>query len=357
MKLGARMLKTGLAVALALYAASLLNFPSNVFAGFAAVFAVQPSIYQSFKTIINQLQANIIGVSLATLMAYSFGTDPFVVGFTVTVIIGICLYLKMERSTVSIALIAVISVMETTQMEVYQFALLRFSSLMLGIFSAFIVNLLFLPPKYETTLFQHIEQTTGEILQWLRVTTRHMSDDPSLKKEINQIQKDVRRMDEIYLLFSQERVYLQKNRLPKTRKLVVFRQLTLTSRKSFFVLKAIQRVDNRTALIPDELQSLLVKEIDQLIHAHEQLLLGYMRRIKRKNKDPIEYISEPAIINLVGSLIELYQSNESEHYIFLSVATALSEYHHELIHLQTLLHSYEKYYNNEKLEILPKRER
>ncbi|MGQ0437482.1 aromatic acid exporter family protein, partial [Bacillus sp. B-TM1] len=43
MKLGARILKTGIAITLALFACILLQLPSPVFAGISAIFAVQPS--------------------------------------------------------------------------------------------------------------------------------------------------------------------------------------------------------------------------------------------------------------------------------------------------------------------------
>ncbi|WP_117154268.1 FUSC family protein [Paraliobacillus quinghaiensis] len=356
MKLGARMLKTGLAVAIALYTASLLGFPSGIFAGIAALFAIQPSIYQSFQTIIEQLQANIIGVTIATLVVYTLGNDPFVIGFTVVVVIGVCRYLKMGDSTVSIALIAVIAVMEATEMEVYQFALMRFGSLMLGIFAAFLVNLLFLPPKYESNLFLQIDRITSDILQWLRITTRHLSDDPSLKGEIARIQQDVRRMDQTYLLFSEERTYLKKNRLSKARKLIVFRQLIATTRKSFDVLKAFHHLDERIKSIPPNFQTALVQELDKVIHSHERLLLSFMGRIKQKNDETLHAISEPDIPHLVETLIEMYQDNENDdRLIFLPLASQLMEYHHHLTHLQTLLHSYQKFHQNEKLEFLNER--
>ncbi|WP_067840784.1 FUSC family protein [Amphibacillus sediminis] len=355
MRLGARIFKTGLAVAIALYAAALIGFPSTVFAGFAAVFAMQPSIYQSFKTIVKQLQANLVGVCTATIISYIIGNDPVVVGFAVVIVISLCRFFKLEKSAVSIALIAVISVMERTDMEIYQFAFLRFSSLMLGIVSASLVNLLFLPPKYETTLFQYIEHITGEILQWLRVTIRHLSDDPSLKKEMKQINGEIRRMDELYSLFSEERVYFQKNRLLRARKLVVFRQLIKVTHKSFAVLKAIQSVDNRANLIPEQVRDKLVQEIDLAIHAHEHLLLGFMRRIKRSEQQHVHHLTDSNIPELVDSLLDMYQRNDTDYLTFLPLATTLITYHQELTHLQTLLNSYEQFHGEEKLEIIPSR--
>ncbi len=349
------MLKTGLAIAIALYVAALIGFPSPVLAGIAALFAIQPSIYQSFQSIIEQFQANIIGVSIATLMAYILGIDPFVVGFTAVVVIAVCRYFDMDESTVSIALIAVIAVMESTDMAVYQFALLRFSSLLLGIISAFVVNLVFLPPKYETNLFNQIDRITSDILQWLRITTRHLSDEPSLKGEINRIQQEVRRMDQTYLLFSEERIYLKRHRLAKARKLIVFRQLTATTRKSFDVLKAFHHLDEQIKSIPVDFQTVVVQELDKVIHSHERLLLSFMGRIKRKNRQSLQDITDPNIPHLVETLIQMYKEQGENRLIFLPLASQLMEYHYHLQHLQTLLHSYEKYHHREKLTIFNSR--
>ncbi|SEO66813.1 Uncharacterized membrane protein YgaE, UPF0421/DUF939 family [Amphibacillus marinus] len=350
------MFKTGLAVALALFAASIIGFRSNVFAGFAAVFAMQPSIYQSFKTIVKQLQANFIGVLTATVLSYSIGNDPITVGIAVVIVISLCRFLKLEKSAVSISLIAVISVMETTDMEIYLFALMRFSSLMLGILSAFIVNLLFIPPKYETKLFQSINHITSEVLQWLRVTTRHLSDDPSLKKEIKRIGSELKRVDEVYSLLAEEQIYFHKNRSMRARKLVVFRQLIKVTNKSYEVLKSIQSVDNRANLIPELIRKNLVKEIDIVIHAHEHILLGFMGKIKRDEEHSIQYLSDSSIPKLVDGLLEMYQANESDYLTFLPLATILMSYHHELEHLQRLLNSYDQFHSNEKLELIKSRD-
>lgn len=58
MAFGARMFKTGLAVTLALYMAMLLDFKSPVVAAIAAIFAMQPSIYRSWRYFLDQLQTS-----------------------------------------------------------------------------------------------------------------------------------------------------------------------------------------------------------------------------------------------------------------------------------------------------------
>ena len=87
MKLGARIFKTGIAVALALFLAALFHFPSPVFAGISAVFAMQPTIYRSYLSLIEQVQANVIGALFAITAVLILGRDPLIVGLTLMIVI------------------------------------------------------------------------------------------------------------------------------------------------------------------------------------------------------------------------------------------------------------------------------
>ena len=80
MKLGARILKTGIAIVLSLLIAQSLELPSPVFAGIAAIFAVQPTIYRSYLSIIEQIQGNTIGALLAAISVLLFGNNVFIIG-------------------------------------------------------------------------------------------------------------------------------------------------------------------------------------------------------------------------------------------------------------------------------------
>ena len=104
MKLGARILKTGVAIVLALFLAELLNLPNSVFAGIAAIFAIQPSIYRSYLRIIEQIQGNIIGAVVAVTFVLIFGHQLMIVGLAAVVIILIMNKLGLEAS-ISMALV------------------------------------------------------------------------------------------------------------------------------------------------------------------------------------------------------------------------------------------------------------
>lgn len=350
MKLGARMLKTGLAVAIAVYLASLIG-SSSIIAGMTALFSIQPSIYRSFQSIVEQVQANIIGALSAILVVLTLGNDPFIIGFTIIIVIGFCMKFNMKENTVLLALVAVIAIMETTDMPFDEFTLLRFTSLMLGLFSSFVVNLVFLPPKYETKLFSKIDRNTGDILQWLRITTRHLSERPALKEEIDRLEGELLHIDRVYSLYKEERTYYKKRRLAKARKLILFRHLISSMRKSFELLKTFSKLENDLGQVPIEFRETLVKELDKTIHAHEKLLLSIMGRIRLEH-NPIEEAGEPDIPALIEYLIDIYEKKETdeEKLMFLPLATKLMDYHQQLNRMTKLLSSYNQYHNTEQIK-------
>lgn len=351
MKLGARMMKTGLAVGIALYIGQLIGFISPLLAAIAVVFSIQPSIYRSYQSIIEQIQGNSIGAIIAILAVFTLGNDPFIVGFAIILVIGLTTSLKMNENTIALAVVAVIALMDTTDQTFLYFAGSRFSSMLLGILAAFIVNLVFLPPRYETRLFSKIDHATNDILQWLRVTTRQLSDEPALKYEITRIQDDMRWVDHTYLLYSEERTYFKGTRFSKGRKQVLFRQLITTTKKSFDVLKAFYRLEHKIEQIPEDFQDAVVQELDKLINAHEKLILSLKGRIKNTHKQSLRQIEEPDIPLLVERLMHVYEeSNNPDKLVFLPLASQLMEYHYQLERLKKLLKSYQTHHQDDFIQ-------
>ncbi|MCP8617970.1 FUSC family protein [Salirhabdus salicampi] len=351
MKFGARVLKTGLAAAIAMYIALSFDFTSAFFAGIAAVFSIQPSIYRSYQNIIEQIQANIIGVISAVVVVMFIGNDPLIVGFTIIIVITVCMSLKIKEETILLAIVAVIAIMESTDIPFIQFAGIRFSSIMIGILSAFIVNLVFLPPKYETKLFHQLEKTSNDLLKWIRVTSRHLSDQPSLKEEIKWFIQEITKLDHMYLLYSEERTYTKKKRYEKARKLVLFRHFIHTTKKSLEVLRTLQRLDKDLAHIPIDIQNQLITEIDKVAHNHEKLLLMCMGHIKEQT--PLSVDATPNVPQLVEELMNVEENESIQRFHFLPLASSLIDYHLQLEHLAKLLTSYRQYHKNEDIKTNP----
>ncbi|MBD8071200.1 aromatic acid exporter family protein [Bacillus sp. PS06] len=351
MKIGARILKTGIAITLALILANSLNLSAPVFAGIAAVFAIQPSIYRSYLSVIEQVQANVIGAMFAIIFVLVFGNDPFIIGLTAILVIGINIKLKIEN-TIPVAIVTVIAIMESPGEDFIQFALLRFSTIMLGVLSAFIVNLVFLPPKYEKKLYSKIEEITESIFKWVRLNTRQVVEHHTLKGEIEDIKDQLNKLDQLYLLYKEERIYFQKYKKAKARKLVLFRQMITSTKYSLETLKKLHRCENELHRMPIEFQQTLIKELDDMIHFHEQLNLKVLGKTKIQQptheivKD-FEFDRNAVIETFVNHQRLLDEKSQKDWYQLLSLVSSMIDYYDQLHHLNVLIDSYHSYHKDD----------
>ncbi|MGE8080296.1 FUSC family protein [Peribacillus loiseleuriae] len=349
MKFGARIIKTGIAIVLALYLAQLLNLPAPVFAGISAIFAIQPTIYRSFKTVMEQIQGNIIGAIVAVLFVLLFGNNIFLVGLAVVVVITINLKLKMDN-TIVLTVVTVIAVMENQQGNFLEFASFRFLSILLGILSSFLVNLVFIPPKYEAKVYSQISSTTEDILKWIRISTRHASGHTLLKKDIGRFKDDLLKMEQLFSMFKEERKYKKEN-ISTSRKLVVYRQLIITTKKAYETLRRIHKFENEINMMPDDFQLKIIQHIDCLIYKHEEMLLKHIRKIRTGS------YAEDWMENCLTreELLDLFfkQHNEMDHELaelstrLVPLIAYINEYDEQLEHLEKLINSFQSYHKDE----------
>ncbi|WP_223703457.1 aromatic acid exporter family protein [Sutcliffiella deserti] len=351
MKLGARIVKTGIAITLALFVAQWLDLPSPIFAAIAAIFAIQPSIYKSYQSIIEHVQANLIGAFLAILFSLIFGNDPFIIGLTAIVVIMINLKLKIEN-TIPLALVTVIAIMESPGENFLEFSLIRFSTVMLGILCSFLVNLVFLPPKYETRLYYKVKVTTEDILKWIRINMRHASEHHLLKTDIETLQQRLQKQEQLFGFYKEERTYFptRKSASSKARKLVIFRQLILTSNRAFQTLKALHRLENELHHMPSEYQHYVKAELDHLVNLHEEILLKFVGKIKQNNHSELysedqfnkQHFIDEFMIQKDG--MQETEATADFWYHLFPLVSRIIDYNDHLLHLNKLIDSFQNYH-------------
>jgi len=349
MKLGARILKTGIAIVLSLYLGQLLHSPSPVFAGIAAIFAIQPTIYRSYLTIIEQIQGNIIGALLAVVFVLLLGNHIIVIGLAAIIVIGINLKLKLEN-TIGLSLVTLISIMETSGGNFIPFAGIRFSTIMIGVFSAFLVNLVFMPPRYENKLYFKISSTTEEIIRWIRLSTRHDFDHNLLKTDIDKLKENLIQMGLFYTMYKEERGYFKKNSLEKSRKLVIYRQMHSTAKKALDTLKRLHRFENELLHLPDTFQQAIQEQLDCLIYHHEQLMLRFIGKIPNPPTD-----SENNVCLNKKQLFDLFllhqqdltEQDQPHQYHTMQIVASIIDYGEQVEHLDTLITSFHSFHHNE----------
>lgn len=347
MKLGARIFKTGLAIMLALFVADWIGLPAPLFAGIAAIFSIQPTVYRSYLSVIDQIQGNIIGAIVAFGFVYYLGNDILVIGLAAIVVIAINLKLKNE-TTIGLSLVTVIAIMENPGSELLNFTFLRFSTIMIGVASSFVINLVFLPPKYETKLYYKIQDTAVEIIRWIRVNTSLASEHTILKGDIENLKEQIIKMDHLYLLYKEERSYFKKTALSKYRKLVIYRQMITTSSRALQILKRLHRFENELNLMPERFRETIQEHLATLTVLHEQLMLQFIGKIR-----PSETVRDySGSRKELADLFFFYERtsnevNQPQMFHMLQLISDVMEYGEALEHLETLIHSFQTYHKDE----------
>lgn len=354
MKLGARVLKTGIAIVIALFIAQLLELPTAVFAGIAAIFAIQPSIYRSYLTIVEQLQGNLIGATVAVVFTLLLGPQLIVIGLAAVVVMIIMLKLGLEKS-ISLALVTMIAVMEVKGDDFLTFALLRVATILVGVLAAFLVNLVFMPPKYETKLFQAIHQAQDEIIRWTRLAGRQASEHSATKKSLSKVKERLEQIDQLYSLFKEERSYVKKTSAAKARRLVVYRQMIITTRSSYDVLKRLHQFENELINLPEHFRMMIQERLEVLLVYHEQLHLKFVGKLKAEREDDglqSEFIQRQEVMDIFAKEIAITKEEEDfSTYHLLHVLSSILNYEEQLEHLDMLITSYQSRYEDMEHEL------
>jgi uncharacterized membrane protein YgaE (UPF0421/DUF939 family) len=155
--IGARVLKTGLAVAIALWVGSLIGLTSPLISAIAAIFTIQPSIYRSWKQVLEQVQSNLLGAVIAIGAVWLVGTSPITVGIVCICVILLCLRIGTE-DTIGLTLVTVVVIMEAGGNQGWLLAADRLGGIMTGIVAAFVVNVAVAPPRHTKRFVKQVQE-------------------------------------------------------------------------------------------------------------------------------------------------------------------------------------------------------
>lgn len=336
MKLGPRVIKTGIAVTLALYICSVLNLESAVFAGIAAIFTIQPSIYRTWKQVWNQAQTNIIGAIIAFLGLYFLGNDPFSIGLVIIILISISLKLKMGE-TISLTVVTVLAIMSAPGND-WLFALDRFIVTFIGMATALLVNIFVYPPNYKKNYVEKINEIFQDFSILMRTAISDEMTEKSFKDQMEQLENDIFLLEEQFILFDEEREKMSKVNNMDVREIVVFKQMFKSLQQGFIVLEDIDSFYFTCKPTPEE-NKLFDQHLEYLIKYHELFLLKYDGKIKMDMPSlEGEFMKQTEVF-----LEKVIHSYHEDHKIQMAVIGA-SIYHYafQLDRLNTLVEQYMK---------------
>lgn len=331
MTFGARMLKTGLAVTLALYVVSWLNLSSPVIAAVASIFAMQPTIYRSWRYLLDQLQTNTLGAVLAMLGGMLFSNEPIAVGLVCILVIMICLKLNMGE-TIGITLVTVVSVMEASGQ--WEFALNRFALSLIGIVSAFVINVLVMPPKPKVQYLNQIQDTFHQLSLLLRTAVSDEMKETVFRSEKRKLEDKINSLNDKFKLMEEDQKKLKTPKFSDSRQLVVYKQMLKALRKGYGVLDAVEQHYFQAVVRTPEMNREFDQQLEKLIKFHEHIMLKFDDKLKPNNREAEEFEREND--EFLRRMLDRYAS-ERVGVLRLSIVSAeMYEYGHQLERLNRL---------------------
>ncbi|MEF3305957.1 FUSC family protein [Paenibacillus sp. GYB003] len=331
MTFGPRMLKTGIAVTLALYISVWLHFSSPVIAAVAALFAMQPSIYRSWRYVLEQVQTNTLGAAIAMLAGTFFTNEPIAVGVVCVLVIMICIKLKMDES-IGLTLVTVVAVMEASGQ--WDFALNRFLLSLIGIASAFVINIAFLPPKPKAQFHEQARAVFTQLSLLLRTAVSDEMKEKIFREQKQALYDRLTSLAAKYKLLEEEQKKIRRVKYREKRQLVVDKQMLVTLQKGYEVLEAVQEHFFQAERTP-EMNKSYDRHLEKMIKFHEHVLLKFEDKLKPGSWDSAP--AEEANDLFMKRAAESFNERKGGSLRLLIVASAIYDYGHQTARLSRMV--------------------
>lgn len=205
MRIGARVIKTGIAVAITMYICKIIGLEPAFFGAVSAVINIQPSIFLTLRAARDQIFVHIIGIVAGFFFGYFLGVNPFSAGLIVILLIPIYIKLKLH-SGITMGIVAALFVLSSSTEEFMIHALARSGVIFVGLGSAMLVNVLLWPPRYTKLLKEKLSQSNeAAILYFCRAVQDYVGLDDSRelyahmeqKKRVYKLNKEARQLLEL----------------------------------------------------------------------------------------------------------------------------------------------------------------
>ncbi|SDE76735.1 FUSC family protein [Sporomusa acidovorans] len=186
MKLGARIIKTGIAVTITMFLCKLINLEPAFFGAVSAVINMQPSIFLTIKTAKDQIMVHILGVTTGLAFGYVFGSNPIIMGIITILLISLHIRFKF-KSNVTMGIIAALFILSSSAEQFLPHALARTGVIFVGLSVAMFVNIILWPPRYKQQFKEKLlasnQQAVEYFCQAIHDYVQLESDQPSLHQE------------------------------------------------------------------------------------------------------------------------------------------------------------------------------
>lgn len=148
---GARIIKTGVAVFIVLVVSHWINLEYSTFAAVAAILAIQPSVSKARQAFGQQLLANVIGGLVGAALGAWLGSGAPVMALAVVLVLWLCTRLHLLE-TASTAVVAVLFIMDRPEHDYLLYTAARLGAIVGGMLVGYLVNRLLYPPNFTASI-------------------------------------------------------------------------------------------------------------------------------------------------------------------------------------------------------------
>jgi uncharacterized membrane protein YgaE (UPF0421/DUF939 family) len=209
MRIGARVIKTGIAVAITMFICRLLGLEPAFFGAVSAVINIQPSIFLSLKEARNQVLVHVLGVSAGFFFGFFLGVNPLSAGLIVILLIPLLSKLRLNNG-ITMGIVAALFVLSSSAEEFLVHALARTGVIFVGLGAAMLVNVFLWPPRYTEQLREKLRQSNEAAVlyfcyavhEYVGLDGREYHADTARRERVEKLNKEARRLLE---LLSRER--------------------------------------------------------------------------------------------------------------------------------------------------------
>jgi len=165
MNIGARTIKTAIAVALSVYISSFFNVGPSIFAAASSVVCMQQSIGKGFKNGLEQIIVNLLAVAVAVLLGLTIPIDYLSMALATVVMILLCTKVFKVPNQIVLGIMSAIFILSSPHEEFSANAISRILAILIGMSVANIVNFLISPPHYRKALIDKLIELNNFVVQ------------------------------------------------------------------------------------------------------------------------------------------------------------------------------------------------
>lgn len=184
--LGARIIKTGIAVFFSLAVFTWFGSSYATFAAVAAILAIQPSVNKAREVFRQQLLGNLVAGGIATALGLWLPINPITMAVGAILVLGLLNQFKLSEAA-GLAVVVILFIMERPEHDFLLYTVMRLGAIAGGMAIGYLVNRYIRPPDVTSRARDEIKEGAAEIDRFLqRLITSIPSPEHYRKEQIKQ---------------------------------------------------------------------------------------------------------------------------------------------------------------------------